>query len=42
MFTLLECVGAGAIPPDFEDTLAVNQLPNQGKSLLHSLHTEYM
>lgn len=25
VFTLLECVGAGAIPPDFEDSLALSQ-----------------
>lgn len=28
VFTLLECVGAGAIPPDFEEIIAA--IPNQG------------
>lgn len=32
MFTLLECVGAGAIPPDYEESIALSQAYRGAKS----------
>lgn len=35
IFTLLECVGAGAIPPDYEESLTLTQA-YLGKKTRHS------